>query len=66
MISASPTRASDLMMRAGSPSRGRPPTSAAVATSAMTHGLERKIRRVEDAERRAGVPHVREIEQTRE
>ena len=66
MISASPIARQQLMVRAGSPRRWPTPTSAAVAMTAMTHRLEREVDAVQHAERRAGVPDVREIDEARE
>ena len=61
MISARPIRASSWCVRQAR--RVDPtPISAAVAITAMQHRLEREVGGVEDAERGAGVPHVREVE----
>ena len=55
-----------LMWREAARRRTPTPTSAAVAITAMSDGLERKVGGVQDAERRAGVPHVREVEEARD
>ena len=46
----------------GSPRTAPTPMSAAVAMTAISTVLNGKSARVQDAERRAGVPHVREVE----
>ena len=65
MISASPMRADQLMVRRGWPRTCPTPISAAVAMTAMIDRLERKIGAVEDAERRAAVQRVGDVEEAR-